>query len=456
MSNQKSKHSTKCNHSEKSVNTGTTLNTNDSEISTEIKKSQEENIKLTDKIISLEKAQDIIFEQFRDLELQRIDLEKQQKKLEEDSEKFRGRTIELFGKMVDLKKAKKTISLQNKKLESQQEEIKKHQVLLEKSNRKFRERTIELFGKMVDLKKAKKTISLQNEKLETQQKEIETHQVLLEKSNRKFRKRTIELFGKMIDLKKAKKTISLQKLEIEKHREQLTILNASKDKFFSIIAHDLRNPIAGFLNLTEILSTNFNIFTEEESKEFIEIMNQASKQLYNLLENLLQWSRTQTGGITYEPQHVSVIKMINDTIDTLMINIENKSLKIKINVDEEAIVFVDENMISTVIRNLLSNAIKFSHRDGFINIRSTSKENFVEISVIDNGIGIKKADQEKLFRIDQHVTTLGTLEEKGSGLGLILCKEFVAKNKGDIKVESDLNKGSAFIFTLPKNSIDIK
>ncbi len=369
-----------------------------------LEKSLKENVELTGKIENLEKAQDIIFDQFKTLELQRIELEKQQKKLEVDSEKFRNRTIELFGKMIDLKKAKKTISHQN-------------------------------------------------EKLEAQQKEIENHQILLENSNQKFRDRTIELFGKMIDLKKAKKTISLQKEEIELHRENLKALNASKDKFFSIIAHDLRNPIAGFLNLTEILTTNFDVFTETESKDFIDVMNQASKQLYNLLENLLQWSRTQTGSISYEPKFVSVRKMIDETIDTLMINIEDKNLRVHLGVDEKTLVFVDENMISTVIRNLLSNAIKFTHPDGQIIIRCKNKENNVEISVVDNGVGIRKEDQEKLFKIDQHLTTQGTSEEKGSGLGLILCKEFIEKNGGEIKVESELNKGSSFIFTLPKNNI---
>lgn len=374
-----------------------------SEIIYLLKKSQEENTKLTDKIESLEQAQDIIFEQFRTLELQRSEFEKQQKKLEEESEKFRSRTIELFGKMIDLKKAKKTISQQNKKLE-------------------------------------------------TQQQEIEIHQQLLEKSNLKFRERTIELFGKMIDLKKAKKTISKQKEEIENHREQLKESNASKDKFFSIIAHDLRNPIAGFLNLTEILTNNFDVFSENESKEFIKVMNQASKQLYNLLENLLQWSRAQTGSLKHEPKSVSIKEMIKNTLDTLMLNIENKRIKININIDKDSIVFVDENMITTVIRNLISNAIKFSHPEGIISIRSIKKNEIIELLIIDNGIGIKKEDQNRLFRIDQNVTSLGTSEERGTGLGLILCKEFVEKNGGEIWVESELNKGSSFIFTLPKKA----
>lgn len=377
------------------------LKTDKSEINNLLTESQKENTELTDKIENLEKAHDIIFKQKKTLEFQRLDLEKQQKKLEENSDKFRRRTIDLFGKMVDLKKAKKTISLQN-------------------------------------------------EKLENQQVEIETHQLLLEKSNQKFRKRTIELFGKMIDLKKAKKTISLQNKELETHREQLKDLNASKDKFFSIIAHDLRNPIAGFLNLTEILSSNFEIFSESESKKFIDVMNQASIQLYNLLENLLQWSKSQTNSISHKPKYISVKKMAENTIDTLMVNIENKNLKINFNINEKLVAFVDENMITTVIRNLISNAIKFSHPDGKITLRGIQKDDLIELSVIDNGIGIKKEDQEKLFRIDQNVTTIGTSKERGTGLGLILCKEFVEKNNGKIWMESDLNKGSTFMFTIPR------
>jgi len=367
----------------------------------DLKNSQEENKVLTKKIASLENAQDIIFEQFRELELQRVDIDKQQKKLEETSEKFRERTIELFGKMIDLKKAKKTISLQNDKLEHQQKEIEKHQIIIEKTSQKNRDRTIELFGKMIDLKKAKKTISLQNE-------------------------------------------------ELEKQRKKLRELNASKDKFFSIIAHDLRNPIAGFLNLTDVLSSNFDVFSEKESKEFIDVMNQASKQLYNLLENLLQWSRSQTGSILYEPKYTSVKKMVDNTLDALLVNIENKQLKINIKVDEKHIAFIDENMICTVIRNLISNAIKFSTSGETISIRSTQDESMIKLSVIDNGVGMKQIDQDKLFKIDLHLTTPGTSDEKGSGLGLILCKEFIEKNRGIIHVESELNKGSSFTFTMPQ------
>lgn len=363
---------------------------------------EDDNIDLLEKISDLRSAQETISKQYSDLETKRVELEIQQKKLEESSEKFRGRTIELFGKMVDLKKAKKIITQQNEQLEIQKHEIEIQQTQLEKTNQKFRERTIELFGKMIDLKKAKKTISLQNEELELQ-------------------------------------------------RKKLHELNASKDKFFSIIAHDLRNPIAGFLNLTEILSENFSTFSEKESQEFIDVMNQASKQLYNLLENLLQWSRSQTGSVPFEPKYIALKKIIENTIDLLMMNIENKKLKIYIKINDQCTVFADENMITTVLRNLISNAIKFSNPEGTITIRTEPKEKEIEVSVIDNGTGMKQEDKEKLFRIDVHHTTPGTSDEKGTGLGLILCKEFVERNGGKIWVESDLNKGAAFKFTLLKH-----
>ncbi|MFP4025233.1 MAG: ATP-binding protein [Thiohalospira sp.] len=359
---------------------------------------------LSKKIASLENAQDIIFEQFRELELQRKELELQQKKLEETSEKFRSRTIELFGKMIDLKKAKKTISQQN-------------------------------------------------EKLEQQQVEIDIQQKQLEHSSQKFRERTIELFGKMIDLKKAKKTISKQKEEIEVQRKKLDELNASKDKFFSIIAHDLRNPIAGFLNLTEVLTQNFDTYSGAESKEFIDIMNQASKQLYNLLENLLQWSRAQTGRMDYNPKIISLKEITDNTIDLLMMNIEDKKIKIIVKIDGQLKVYADENMVTTVVRNLISNAIKFSHPEDSITIRAKISNKIAEVSVIDQGVGIKKEDQKKLFKIDSHITTPGTSNESGTGLGLILCKEFIEKNGGEIWVESEINKGSAFKFTLPVNHL---
>ncbi len=353
-----------------------------------------------------------------------------------------------------LDEANKIIKQLHEVINEKHSEMLMHQEKYEKANEKFRNRTINVFGKMVDEKKIKKTINQQNLELEKHRREIELQSKKLEETSKKFRKRTIELFGKMIDLKKAKKIIFEQKRELEKQQQKLKETNASKDKFFSIISHDLRNPIGGFLNLTDIFSENFESLSKKENIEFIQLLNQSSKQLYNLLENLLEWSRTQTGSISYNPEILSVNFIIEDTIELLMTNIKNKEIEINLIVPNNETVFADENMLSTVFRNLLSNAIKFSQQKSIITVKVVSANNNVEVHVIDNGIGISKENQKKLFRIDVHHSTMGTSNEKGSGLGLILCKELINKNKGKVWIESELNKGSSFIFSLPKTKIE--
>jgi len=380
---------------------------------------------------------------------QRNKMHKETSRLKLSYEKSYAERRILVDKIASLERAQKIITKQKEELELQRKFVEEQKMSLQKANDKFRHRTIELFGKMIDLKKAKKTISQQNELLAKNQTEIENQQKKLEKFYNRFRERTIELFGKMIDLKKAKKTISRQNDELEKHQAKLHELNASKDKFFSIISHDLRNPIAGFLNLTEVMSENYDLLSEKESKEFVELLNQSSKQLYNLLENLLQWSRAQTGRIEYEPKMLNLNAIVEDNIDLMMMNLENKHLKVRMEIDPETMIWADENMITTVIRNLLSNAIKFSRKEGMIFIRAKMNESETLVAVDDFGVGIKPETQSKLFQIDKQQSTFGTSNEKGTGLGLILCKEFVEKHGGKIWVESEVNKGSSFKFTLP-------
>ncbi|MEA3317797.1 MAG: HAMP domain-containing sensor histidine kinase, partial [Bacteroidota bacterium] len=351
-------------------------------------------------------------------------------------------------KAKDLKEANNIIAKLHSTISEKENEMQMLHDKYEKTNEKFRTRTIDVFGKMVDEKKIKKTINQQNQELESHRKEIEIQSQKLENASQKFRERTIELFGKMIDLKKAKKVIFNQNNKLENQQQKLEELNASKDKFFSIIAHDLRNPIGGFLNLTDIFSANFDGLSKKENIEFIELLNQSSKQLYNLLENLLEWSRSQTGRITYNPEILNLNFIIEDTIELLMANIKNKELEVNIESNKNEKIFADENMLTTVFRNLLSNAIKFSQKNSIITVRIIHKENNIEVHVIDNGVGISKENQKKLFRIDKHHSTSGTSNEKGSGLGLILCKELIDKNNGKIWVESELNKGSSFIFSL--------
>jgi signal transduction histidine kinase len=252
------------------------------------------------------------------------------------------------------------------------------------------------------------------------------------------------------NLRKTHERLYNQNLIIENQKEELTKLNATKDKFFSIIAHDLRNPLGNFMNMTELLSTNYNEMTETSRLEFLDLMKESSKNIYLLLDNLLEWSRSQRGILPFNPFEFDILRIVNDTIELLQISIESKNIRIENNI-VSSFILADPNMIKTVIRNLISNSIKFSPENGIISINSAETDGFVQISVKDSGIGISQDIIEKLFRIDQNVTTLGTSKEKGTGLGLILSREFIEKHGGKIWVESEVGKGSTFSFTIPKN-----
>ncbi len=336
-----------------------------------------------------------------------------------------------------------------REVQQKNSELEKHRQKIELQNKKSRQRTIELFGKMIDLKKAKKIIMFQNEELERKNEEINKKRAALERTYVKFRKRTIELFGKMVDLRKAYNIINNQKKEIEKQRRQLHELNASKDKFFSIIAHDLKNPIAGFLGLTEVMAQDLNSFSDNEKQEFIELIHKSSKQLHSLLENLLQWSRAQTGRLSFKPRKLHVKSVITDNYNLTRAGAEIKNINITFTVQDDLYAWADVDMVNTILRNLITNAIKFSHKGKSITIETEKKDNLIHISVHDEGVGISDEDKDKLFKIGYNTSQVGTANEEGTGLGLILCKEFAKRNGGDVTVDSELGKGSKFTFTLP-------
>lgn len=227
--------------------------------------------------------------------------------------------------------------------------------------------------------------------------------------------------------------------------------NETKNKFFSIIAHDLKNPFSSVYASSEFLHEQFDQIDEKRKKKIIIRIYNSSKNLYKLLENLLQWSRSQTGKMEFSPQKINLKYIVNDTLMLLASNAKSKEIKMTSTLSD-SMVYADVNMVTTVIRNLISNAIKFTSDGGTVEITSAKKDGWTEISVIDDGMGISKADMEKLFRIDCHHTTIGTSNEKGTGLGLILSKEFVEKHGGKIWVESEEGKGSAFKFTLPNKN----
>lgn len=235
---------------------------------------------------------------------------------------------------------------------------------------------------------------------------------------------------------------------LEQKVEELKQANATKDKFFSIIAHDLAGYFNTLLSLSEFLGDKAVTVNENKREEYIESIYQSSMRGYNLLRNLLDWAKTQTGTMHFSPMKLNLKHLIQGNIDLLYNSAQMKYIEISEEVSETLFVFADKNMLDTVIRNLLSNAIKFTHEQGHIQFLSkTLPESFIEITVMDNGTGIKSENLDKLFQIDH--TTPGTRQEKGTGLGLTLCKEFIEKNGGKIAVESQEGQGSCFSLILP-------
>ena len=243
---------------------------------------------------------------------------------------------------------------------------------------------------------------------------------------------------------------------LKESEKKLQELNAAKDKFFSIISHDLRSPFNSIIGFSEILYNKTEAFNKAEIKEMAESIYKTGQETFNLLNNLLEWSGTQTGRIKFEPVKTGIYDIVINTIDLLNDNAKKKNITVSVDIPEQIQVFADSNMINTVIRNLLTNAIKFTHEKGSIKISAKDTGNAVEITVADTGVGIKPEDIKILFLIDVDISTPGTANEKGTGLGLILCKEFITLNNGDIRVESKIGKGSRFIVSLPKEEEEVE
>jgi two-component system sensor histidine kinase/response regulator len=253
-----------------------------------------------------------------------------------------------------------------------------------------------------------------------------------------------------LELSISRRIITAQKDELHKLNIQLEETIASKDKFFSIIAHDLRSPFNTLIGFSDLLLKSFDDREPEEIKKFLKHINDSSQLGFNLLNNLLEWSRSQTGEIKYEPVLFDFAQLVDEVIDLHSGTAEKK--KIKLDGSGLAIgeVNADRKMIYTVLRNLVSNALKFTQPGGEIRISGKDMGNEFEISVSDSGVGIPANKLDKLFSISENISTQGTDNEMGTGLGLLLCKEFVEKNGGKIRVQSAVGKGSEFLFTIPK------
>jgi two-component system, sensor histidine kinase and response regulator len=261
--------------------------------------------------------------------------------------------------------------------------------------------------------------------------------------------RSITEVAKSMELLRLNKQISEQKKILEAQKNELEALNASKDKFFSIIAHDLKSPFNTLLGFSNVLIEEFDCLSQENVRKFAANIHRSADNLLKLLNNLLQWAQSQTGRIEYRPRNSVICSAVKNVMTLLKPNADEKQVTMVSDIEENAIACFDENMITTVLRNLINNAIKFSNRGDEIRLESALSDKFIELSVSDNGVGINQADVEKLFKIDAKHSTKGTFGEKGTGLGLILCKEFVERHGGKIWVESELKKGTHFKFTLP-------
>ncbi|HEY9222007.1 MAG TPA: HAMP domain-containing sensor histidine kinase [Lutibacter sp.] len=238
----------------------------------------------------------------------------------------------------------------------------------------------------------------------------------------------------------------------EKDNLKLTELNKSKDKFFSIIAHDLRGPFGGLQQIGELLWLNKNKISDEKREKLTQALYQNSKNTFNLLDNLLKWASANAGLIIYEPSQLDLHKIVLNNLRLFNSQARLKNLTLGCNFDRELFVYADSDMIDTVIRNIISNAIKFTPNGGEIEIilnKVDKIKNTCTIAIIDTGIGMAKDSQLNVFDIDATISTLGTNKETGTGLGLKLCKEFLTINKGSIWIETNENRGTAVFISLP-------
>ena len=306
----------------------------------------------------------------------------------------------------------------------------------------------ELMSKIYStLKKYKKSLDCYKKYLEIHdkiiniQKQNEIFNIYLKYENEKQEKENEIYKLKNIQLVQANE-------KLKESRKELQKINASKDKFFSILGHDLKNPFSILYTTSEILANYYTELSDEKRIEYVSTIRLSSKHILKLIENLLEWSRSQSGIKQFNPAIFNLYDAVESCSSLIKPSASLKNISITINLKKNILIYADKNMIKTIMRNLVTNAIKFSNDGGEIVISCIKKKDEIIISVQDNGVGIKKKDQNKLFSMDKHFVTIGTSNEKGTGIGLLLCDEFVKKHKGKIWVESKYGKGSKFIFSI--------
>ncbi len=299
-------------------------------------------------------------------------------------------------------------------------------------------------------RKSRQTIRYQSEASDKNGNKIWTQSTLtpvLDKENNIIR--FVAIDTDITALKKAQEMISQQKTELEEHGKQLEKANITKDKFFSIIAHDLNNPFHSIMGFTDLMVKNYDTIEDDKKREYLGLIHDSSQFAHNLLENLLNWSRTQTDRIKFNPSRMELHSSVQEIQQFLSTSLEKKKIHLENLVPEGTFALADQNMIQTVLRNLLGNAIKFTPRNGSITVSAETSDDKVLVSVKDTGIGIPGEQQKKLFRFGEFHTSVGTDGEQGTGLGLLICFEFIKKHGGTLQFTSRSGKGTTFSFDIP-------
>jgi len=272
----------------------------------------------------------------------------------------------------------------------------------------------------------------------------------IDEKNKILLKQTEYLNNTNALLEERQQQIEEQAEELKSQRDELNEVNSVKDKLFSIIAHDLKNPFNTLKGFVDLIQLRYEEYTEEERKKMLSIIDDSAEHVYNLLDNLLNWSRSQRGAIHFNPEMVNIVDMIAENIDLFENQAVSKNIKIQSKAEAEDIsLMIDKEMINIVLRNLLANAIKFTHVNGKVEINCNREDNHVIISIKDDGTGISEEDKQKLFRNDIHFSNRGTNNETGTGIGLLLCKELIDKHNGKIWIKSELKKGTTIFVSLP-------
>jgi signal transduction histidine kinase len=236
--------------------------------------------------------------------------------------------------------------------------------------------------------------------------------------------------------------------ELENKNAELQGTNASKDKFFKIIAHDMKNPFISLLGASELLYENADKYDSDKIVKLTKILNDSAKNGYDMLINLLEWAKSQAGSMLFQPEKIKLKELIDKGLSNSVEYASNKKINLTFEIASNLEVYADKNMLETILRNLINNALKFTPKGGTVSVGTKNEEDSIIIFVRDTGTGIERSDLDKLFRIDIKYSQPGTDREGGTGLGLLLCKEFIEKHNGKIWIESEVGKGSIFYFSL--------